>query len=333
MLHNGKIQFLPAPFDVGQPYTGVKSAPSVLLTEDFLENLKNNFIDFESDTSLIEFKKRSPSYRTLNEFLNISHALFKRVSQSAKNNNFTFTLGGDHSIAFGSIAGQLEKNPNLCVLWFDAHGDLNTPDSSPSGNFHGMPLAALLNQKPELWLNQCPWFKNKLDPKRVILIGIRDLDPPESKLIEDLSLNIYTAEDIRTYGMPALWDKINHYLSTLGNPPLHLSFDIDGCDPRSAPATGTPVLNGVQPQDALYLVRKIVETQKLIGMDLVEVNPSLPIAQTDIHKTIHLAQLFILEALGLNQEFNQKNFLFSQLPTQASPAVNHDQILDFSPNE
>lgn len=319
MLLKNKINLIHAPFDVGQPYTGVRSAPEQILTHEFIKTLKKFYNSYEEDRSLTEFRQISPNFKTMNEFLNISEKIFHKTFTHSQNENFSLTIGGDHSIAFGSIAGILQNHPNLNVIWFDAHGDMNTPDTSLSGNFHGMPLAALLNQKSDLWLNHCPWFKNKLQPSRLVLVGIRDLDPAEEELIKNLSIKVFTSQEIKNHGMNEIWNQINLHFSQFEKSPLHLSFDIDGIDPRLAPATGTPVLNGVSTEDTLVLLKKIAQSSQLISMDLVEINPSLPIAQVQIQKTIKLSQKIILEALGISTE----NLEYTQLPSLDHPEVNH----------
>lgn len=188
-------------------------------------------------------------------------------------------LGGDHGIGLGTVAATLMRHPNAGVIWVDAHGDLNTPETSPTGSFHGMPLAAILGQiRPRKmyagsW--SWAWAAPRLDPSRLVLVGPRDLDVGERELIERCGIKVFDAETIRRYGVARVMEFALSTLFSHGRRPLHLSFDIDALDPSVAPSTGTPVSAGLSRQDGLDICRAVGATGELAAMDLVEFNPSI----------------------------------------------------------
>lgn len=211
---------------------------------------------------------------------------------------FPIMLGGDHCLAMGSVAASLERQPNLGVLWFDAHADINTPLTSPTGNMHGMPLAALMNLRD---IQKAPGFEHRypiLKPERVAYIGLRDVDDGEKRLIQEMGLSCaFDMEDLKRYGMKELIKQVIKKLCPTGTEPLHLSFDVDGMDPAEAPSTGTPVADGVRLHEALEMIQYVRSTGCLYSMDVVEVNPSLG-TEEDAEVTITNAQLVMAHTLG-----------------------------------
>lgn len=200
-------------------------------------------------------------------------------------------LGGDHSLSIGSIAG-VAHNRRIGVIWLDAHGDYNTPETTPSGNIHGMGLAALTGLgHPMLTgiLGQTPVVR----PEDVALVGVRNLDEGERALLRASGVHVFTMHDIDRRGMASVMEEAILHVST-GTVGFHLSFDLDVVDPNEAPGVGTPVLGGITYREAHLAMELVAASRRLLGLDLVEVNPILDERNT----TALLAVEFALSALG-----------------------------------
>ncbi|MGE3854146.1 MAG: arginase [Planctomycetota bacterium] len=209
--------------------------------------------------------------------------LAARVGTILRDGAFPLVLGGDHSIAIGTISGlaahlagqnpDATRPPRLGVLWFDAHGDINTPQTTPSGNIHGMPVACLLGNGPASLVN-IGYDGAKLDPARVVQIGLRDVDEGEKALIRNSGIHAFTMSDIDMRGMGEVMREAIGF-ATRDVDMLHISFDIDSLDPREAPGTGTTVPGGLTWREAHLALEMVAETGKLTSFELVEVNPTL----------------------------------------------------------
>lgn len=214
------------------------------------------------------------------------------VATSVQAGHFPLVLGGDHSLALGSIRGAARMK-NVGVIWVDAHADFNTAATTPSGNIHGMPLAALCGfgdpRLTQLGHEACP----AVDPQQVAIIGARDLDPGEKSNLQEAGILVMGMEQIDRMGMVAAMEKAIERVSRHADG-LYLSFDMDALDPRHAPGVGTPVAAGLTQREGHVACELIGETGKLIGMDIVEVNPILDIQ----NQTGALAVEFVLSALG-----------------------------------
>ena len=206
-------------------------------------------------------------------------------------------LGGDHSLAAGSVAASAAyartKALPVGLLWIDAHGDMNTPDSSPSGNVHGMPLAALLGSEPAE-LSRIGGFWPTVLPQHTALIGVRNLDEREKVLVRNSGAHVYTMKDVDRVGVAAVAEQALAAASA-GTAGVHVSVDLDVCDPSIAPGVGTPVKGGLNYREAHLLMELIAESGRLIGLDLVEVNPTLDLHNTTAELGCELA----LSALGM----------------------------------
>jgi arginase len=201
---------------------------------------------------------------------NLAHAVYSSI----KAENFPLTIGGDHSLALGSISGVSRAYKNFAVIWMDAHGDINTHDTSGSGNIHGMPLAKLMNVGHKDLTNV--YFEGqKVNPENVFIIGARDLDPGEIKLIKDMKLNVYSADEINDKGIHTIIQQVLDTLKTKNIETIHLSFDLDFIDAKYVPGTGTPVSAGVNIEDTKQALKMIAETKMIKSMDFVELNPML----------------------------------------------------------
>jgi arginase len=188
-------------------------------------------------------------------------------------------LGGDHSIAIGTVSGVAEhfrdRGEKVGLIWVDAHGDMNTPDSSPTGNIHGMPLATLLGiGHPRLV--EMGGFAPKVERDHVCLIGIRDIDDSEREIIRASGIHAYTMRDVDERGMRAIMHEAIGFV-TQGTAGFHVSFDLDGMDPRDVPGTGTPVKGGISWREANLLMEMVSDTGKMTSLEVTELNPILDV--------------------------------------------------------
>ena len=214
---------------------------------------------------------------------NLSHLVYSALSAKS----FPFVVGGDHSLGLGSISGSSRFYNNLAVIWIDAHGDINTYETSPSSNAHGMPLSAALGIG-ETSLVNVYYDGAKVKPENVYIIGARDLDKGEIQLAKDLNLNLYTMDSIRKMGLETTVEKILKKIKSSNIDGVHLSFDIDVLDKSLVPGTGTPVDNGFSIEEAKKVLEKFLATGLIKSMDFVELNPLLDIDDTTVHLCIDL---------------------------------------------
>lgn len=219
----------------------------------------------------------------------------------ADGGRFALVLGGDHSLAVGSIVGAARTYKDLGVVWVDAHADINSPMSSDSGNMHGMPVNFLLglcdyrNIRGFEWLSEENSGQPVLNRDSIVYIGLRDLDPVEKLYLSQMKITYFDMTDIDKFGIHAVMDMAN---KTLGDVPLHCSFDIDSLDPTEAPATGTPVRGGLTFREGNYIAEYLHSTRRLVSMDLVEVNPTLGENEEDVRRTVDAGVSVITSSLG-----------------------------------
>lgn len=284
------ISIIGIPMDLGQARRGVDMGPSALRYAGLHERLQR-LGHVAEDLGNLEIRDRAtmpPRGRGL-DFLPAvvraakkAYATGRAVIDSGKTPLF---LGGDHSISVGTIGGASAMEPTG-VLWIDAHGDFNTPESSPSGNIHGMPLAALLGHgAPQMVDVGRPG--PKLSPRDVALIGVRDLDPPEKELLRTLDVRVYTMSEIDDRGIADVTREALRGLEHLSR--IHVSLDMDVLDPREAPGVGTPVTGGVTYREAHLLMEIIARDGRLGSADIVEVNPILDTHNRTAEMAVELA--------------------------------------------
>ncbi|CAD7934088.1 unnamed protein product [Amoebophrya sp. A120] len=190
---------------------------------------------------------------------------------------FQLTVGGDHAVAVSTITAMQQIYPDLCVIWVDAHGDCNTPKTSPSGHYHGMPAAHVMG-----WFDSHPkgfetWMPENCKPvvnaHNFCFIGLRDIDPGEAELMRNSDLHFFTMRDVDELGIANVIKEALRRIDPNARRPIHLSFDIDGCDPSIAPGTGTCARGGLTYREAHYICEELALTRRLVSMDLVEINP------------------------------------------------------------
>lgn len=296
-----KVSLIGVPLDLGASRRGVDMGPSALRVTGLAERLRKLGYDVE-DTGDVdvplpeECPAGDPKKKYAKPIAAVCRELCDRVHKALSDGRVPVTLGGDHSLAMGSVAGtskyHREKGQKIGLLWFDAHGDMNTPESTESGNIHGMPLSHLLGMGDEE-LALLGGFKGKVLSSNTCLVGIRDLDEAEKKIIVESSVQVFTMKDIDRHGVSHVIDEaIDH--ASRGTEGLHVSFDVDAIDPSDARGTGTPKKGGLTYREAHLCLELIADSKRLRSIDMVEVNPILDIRNS----TAELAAGLILSALG-----------------------------------
>jgi len=292
-----QIDIIGVPIDLGADRRGVDMGPSAIRYAHLQQQLEEMGHTVEDkgniEVPILETCQiTDPKLKFLDCIVPMGRRVAGAVVTSIQANRFPLVLGGDHSLSVGSIRGAA-KHKRLGLIWVDAHADFNTPETTPSGNIHGMPLAALCGlgdpRLVSLWDETPP----VLDPKRVAVIGARDLDPGEKRNLREAGVMVQGMEQIDRIGMVAVLEKTIERVSRDVDG-IYLSLDMDALDPRHAPGVGTSVPGGLTYREAHLLCEVVAETGKLIGMDLVEVNPILDVQ----NQTAILAVEFIRSALG-----------------------------------
>ena len=282
------ISLLGAPLHYGQPKKGVELGLNDQLHIDLNDQGDLKILNNASNAEIV------------------SDCCYNIYKKYIEHSNIQLTLGGDHSIAIGTLSGALTRDNNVGIIWVDAHADINTPNTSLTGNIHGMPISYAMNIDHQLRNNEFKWMNKSniplLQANQIVYIGLRDIDPAEQEFILKYNIKAYTMSDINQYGIGIIMNKALHYLQDKSS--LHVSFDIDSVDPLYAPCTGTTVLDGLTRREIIHIAQSIAKTKKLIGIDLVEVNPLLKNNEQDVHDTVDIANTIIKSALG--QTYLQK---------------------------
>ncbi|NMB83251.1 MAG: arginase [Ignavibacteria bacterium] len=276
------IDLIGFPMDLGADHRGVDMGPSALRIAG-IQNKLTNLGYTVSDLGDIPIRNqeiqkiKNPKLKYLDEIVKTTEILAKKVEKSLNSDHFPLCVGGDHSMAIGTISGISSYCRNndieLGLIWIDAHADLNTEETSPSGNIHGMSVAASLGFGNNELTNQFG-FSPKVKPENVAMIGLRSVDPGERELIKKLNLKVYTMTDIDRKGIGFLIDKILKDLKTRVQH-IHVSFDVDSIDPITAPGVGTPVSGGLSYREAHLLMESIAECGCMSSLEVAEVNPIL----------------------------------------------------------
>ncbi|MBP1624632.1 MAG: rocF 2 [Acidobacteria bacterium] len=234
--------------------------------------------------------------RYATEIGEVCEILYTQVRNSLLSGHFALNLGGDHSLAAGTVAGTAtamrEQKRPLALLWIDAHADMNTPESTPSGNVHGMPLSSILGKGPPELVN-VGGFSPKIESNRCAVIGLRNLDEREKDIVRQSGVHAFTMKDIDRRGLAAVMEEALAIICD-GEAALHLSFDMDAVDPAVSPGVGTPVRGGLSYREAHLVMEMVADSQRLVALDMVEVNPILD----HQNSTAILGCELILSALG-----------------------------------
>ena len=292
-----QIDIIGVPLDLGADRRGVDMGPSAIRYAHLHQKLEELGYTLE-DKGNIEVpipetcEITDPRLKYIDCIIPMGRRIAGAVATSLEGGRFPLVLGGDHSLSVGSIRGAA-KHRRLGVIWVDAHADFNTAETTPSGNIHGMPLAALCGLGDRRLV--CLWDEEPpvIDPRRVAVVGARDLDLGEKRNLRDAGVMVQSMEQIDRIGMVSALEKAIDRVSREVDG-IYLSLDMDALDPRHAPGVGTPVPGGLTYREAHLACEVVAETGKLIGMDLVEVNPILDVQ----NQTAILAVEFIRSAVG-----------------------------------
>ncbi|MCG7336629.1 arginase [Sporosarcina sp. ACRSM] len=274
-----QISMIGVPLDLGQNRRGVDMGPSAIRYAGVvgrLETIGHRVLD-EGDIRIDAAENRDhddSKLKNLNEVIKANKALAHKVSEVVKEGRFPLVLGGDHSIAIGTLAGLADHYSNLGVIWYDAHADLNTAETSPSGNIHGMPLAVSIGMGDER-LVHLHSATVKLKPENIVIIGARSVDPGERQLIREKGIKVFTMHEIDRYGMTAVMEEAIAYLQLRAVDGVHLSLDLDGLDPLYTPGVGTPVPGGISYRESHLAMEMLEDSGLITSAEFVEVNPIL----------------------------------------------------------
>ncbi|WP_281197579.1 arginase [Staphylococcus felis] len=296
------IEIIGAPTTFGQKKLGVNFGPDAIRYAGAVERLKrigHDVIDSGNiptpEVNLEKFYAQQEGLQNYDEILTFSNTLKDKVSESISNNHFPVILGGDHSLAIGSISGVSEHYKELGIIWYDAHGDLNLPEESPSGNVHGMLLRMLAGEGDEQLVN-LGGFSPKVKPENIVLIGMRDLDYGERAYIKKHNLKTYTMADIDELGIGQVINETIAYLKDRTDG-IHLSFDVDALDPVEIPGTGTKVPGGLTYRETNYALELLQKSGLITSLDLVEVNPLLDEGNRTAEQAVTILGSFFGETL------------------------------------
>jgi arginase len=300
-MRESTVAIVGAPLDLGAGRRGVDMGPSAVRLAGLnqklsslgyeVEDLGNVSVEQQESTpSLVENAKYLPQIASTCERLAL------RVKGAVADGRFPLVLGGDHSIAIGTVAGvsnaYRQRSQTIGLIWMDAHADMNTPESSPSGNIHGMPLACCLGRGPRE-LTDIFGYSPKVSGKNVVLVGLRDVDLRERSILRESGSTAFTMRDIDEMGLRRVMEQALS-IATSGTDGFHLSFDMDFVDPLEAPGVGTPVRGGVTYREAHLAMETICDCKRMVSMEIVEVNPVLD----EANRTALLGVELVTSAMG-----------------------------------
>jgi arginase len=296
------VHIIGVPLDLGGGRRGVDMGPSALRIAGLGERIASLGYSVVDDGDLevpIPETRHSgdPHKKYVADIASVCRNLYESARWVLDEGGLPLVLGGDHSLGAGSVAATAAwaqaQSRKIGLIWVDAHGDMNTPSSSTSGNVHGMPLAALLGAEPAE-LATIGGFRPKVDPERTVIIGLRNLDDRERERVREAGIHVFTMKDIDRSGIAEVMERAIALASrdTLG---VHVSFDLDACDPSVAPGVGTPVKGGLDYREAHMVMEMIADSGTLAALDLVEVNPTLDVRNS----TAELGTELALSALGM----------------------------------
>jgi arginase len=296
-----QIAIIGVPLDMGADRRGVDMGPSAVRVACL--NSKLTALGYKVDdlgnvpvTQPETQPEGSPRAKYLSQITETCTRLATMVDEALGRGETPLVLGGDHSIAVGTVAGvsinQQRQQKKIGLIWIDAHADMNTPESSPSGNIHGMPLACCMGLGPEE-LTHIGGFSPKVDPKNVALVGIRSVDELEREYVQRSGVRAFTMRDIDERGLRGVMEEAIAVASG-GTAGFHVSLDMDAMDPTEAPGVGTPVRGGLSYREAHLAMETLCDSGSMLSMEVVEVNPVID----EVNRTGLLAVELVLSAMG-----------------------------------
>ncbi|KAL6941686.1 hypothetical protein ACO0RG_002823 [Hanseniaspora osmophila] len=297
-LKEKSVSIVLAPFSGGQGKGGVENGPDYMLKHGLEKQLqelgwKTSIKEPLKDTNYEELKQtateKSATSKTKRGDL-VGEAT-KKIYNTCKNeigDDFQLTIGGDHSIAMGSIAGLLQRYPDAGIIWIDAHADINTVTTTESGNLHGCPVSFLMGLDKENYPPELQWIPNQvLKTDKICYIGLRDVDAGEKKILQENNIKAFSMYHVDRFGINSVVEMaIDHVSKGNKDCPLMISYDVDALEPSYVKCTGTMVKNGLTLREGFFICERIAETGNLVALDVVEVNPELGTNDMDILDTI-----------------------------------------------
>ncbi len=300
-MRQSHVGIIGVPLDLGAGRRGVDMGPSAIRVANLNQRLANLGYEVEDFGNVpVDQPESSPvgheHARYLPQIASTCRRLTRKVKEIAGSGRFPLVLGGDHSVAIGTVAAMSEhfreQERKLGLVWVDAHADMNTPETSPTGNIHGMPLAVCTGMGPPE-LTGLAGFTPMVEPERVALIGVRDVDQLEKPHVRDSGVTAFTMRDIDERGLPAVMKEAIRIAGD-GAAGIHVSLDIDAVDPRDAPGVGTAVRGGLTYREAHLVMELLCDTGAVASMEVVEVNPILD----EANRTALLAVELVMSAMG-----------------------------------
>ncbi|KAL0081421.1 arginase [Phycomyces blakesleeanus] len=290
-LSTKTVSIVGVPFSGGQPRGGVEEGPLRLVEFGLLNQIQEMGwkVDYEGNNNISSLRpNQDPDVLNLKQpkyVSNVTHAVAKQIEERARQNKFVLTLGGDHSVALATVTGVFSVYPNACLIWVDAHADINTPATTDSGNIHGCPvsfLTGIAGSHPDF-----AWVKPLLKTNRLVYIGLRDVDAAEKKILRDYKIKAFSMHHVDRYGIGNIVEMALDHVNPKRDLPIHLTFDVDALDPSVAPSTGTPVRGGLTFREGHYICEALAETGLLVAADIMEVNPALE-SEMEVFQTIQV---------------------------------------------
>jgi len=307
------VSIVGCPFSGGQHRLGVDKGPIHMVNAGLVDQLRGLgwVVEFDGhhqfEDVAAEFDPPIGKLKNPRLVSNVTQAIARVAGDHAARGSLPLTLGGDHSLAMGTIAGTLSRHTDACVIWVDAHADINTPETTDSGNIHGMPLAFLTSLSGSASLGDShnndesvpfSWLDSvHLCPSRLAYIGLRDVDKGEKAILREHDIAAFSMHEVDRYGIGKVVEMVLDRINPDRSKPIHLSFDVDALDPSVAPSTGTPVRGGLTFREGHYICERLYETGLLVAVDLMEVNPSLR-DEADVQQTVAVGCSLVRAALG-----------------------------------
>lgn len=299
MTKRAIVAIIGSQMDLGAFRKGVDMGPLAIRHAGLIKKIRDagyTVKDCGDIMPLVADEEGDPQMRFEKEINEANERLYKRILDCFHKAYFPIILGGDHSIAIGSISASLTTYKSVGIIWIDAHADFNDEKITPSGNIHGMPLSAISGCGPDLLV---PFSTDRANPKNIVIVGARSIDPLEKVKLREQGVTVFSISDIHAKGITGI---IRKAIDIAGNGMfgIHLSFDMDALDPTQAPGVGTPVYNGLTQREAFIICEEIFKSGKLVAMDVVETNPLLD----KRNMTGVLASELVLACLG-NTEYRR----------------------------
>ena len=297
-----KVYIFGIPIDLGSEQLGVEMGPMAIRYAGLHQALRYNHISF-TDYGDMKIDRNPEAGAAIGEILRVADRLADLVSDAIAAGYIPITLGGDHSAAIGSIAGASKHHDRMGLIWIDCHPDANTPETSPTGNVHGMTVAISLGYgHPELV--NCSDFSPKVHPEDVCIVGAKNIDPGEREFLERIGVQMFTLADVDRFGIVHIVDEARRIV-TRNTDFVHVSFDIDALDPLIAPGTGITSRGGLSYREISYMMQMLGQWNIVGSIDLIEINPLLDIR----NQTSDLAVELLLSALGGSYGDYERDYL------------------------